>query len=309
MTKNYKQDEPCQKVQLLSQILPVVAEQTEFAIKGGTAINLFYQDFPRYSVDIDLTYLPQEDWDTSLKQIAGALESIGKKIKRNFSGISVRKISGGGNLDSRILVSNSIADVKIEVSPVARNTLFPPSNIRVKDTFKQKFSDVCMFVVNYDEVYANKFSATLDRCLPRDLFDVKIFFESDHMSDLLFRVSLVYLLCSRRPIHELLSPSKKNIEENYIGFESMMRKHVGLDDLYLAKDMLVKSLRERLNSISMKFLEDFHLCKPDFSLIGLPQAENLPAIRWKLLNLEKLRRQSPEKHVLQLERIRQMIEL
>ena len=43
---------------LLIKTLPLVAAETAFALKGGTAINLFVRDMPRLSVDIDLTYVP-----------------------------------------------------------------------------------------------------------------------------------------------------------------------------------------------------------------------------------------------------------
>ena len=46
------------QVDLLVRTLPYVAEEECFALKGGTAINLFVRDLPRLSVDIDLTYLP-----------------------------------------------------------------------------------------------------------------------------------------------------------------------------------------------------------------------------------------------------------
>ena len=49
------------QVALLIRALPLVAEEPAFALKGGTAINLFMRDLPRLSVDIDLTYLPVED--------------------------------------------------------------------------------------------------------------------------------------------------------------------------------------------------------------------------------------------------------
>lgn len=45
------------RVQLLVEILPTLAKETRFALKGGTAINLFEHDLPRLSVDIDLTWL------------------------------------------------------------------------------------------------------------------------------------------------------------------------------------------------------------------------------------------------------------
>jgi predicted nucleotidyltransferase component of viral defense system len=55
------------QVQLLVRVLPLVDVETCFALKGGTAINLFYRELPRLSVDIDLLYIPRDDRDTALK--------------------------------------------------------------------------------------------------------------------------------------------------------------------------------------------------------------------------------------------------
>jgi len=49
------------QVELLVRSIPHVAAVESFALKGGTAINLFVRDMPRLSVDIDLTYLPIAD--------------------------------------------------------------------------------------------------------------------------------------------------------------------------------------------------------------------------------------------------------
>jgi len=70
------------QVELLVQTLPHVAEETCFALKGGTAINLFVREMPRLSVDIDLTYLPIADREHSLAEIEAALKRIGDRIKR-----------------------------------------------------------------------------------------------------------------------------------------------------------------------------------------------------------------------------------
>lgn len=45
------------QVQLLVRVLPLVDTEKCFALKGGTAINLFYRALPRLSVDIDLLYI------------------------------------------------------------------------------------------------------------------------------------------------------------------------------------------------------------------------------------------------------------
>ncbi|APR03136.1 Nucleotidyl transferase AbiEii toxin, Type IV TA system [Thauera chlorobenzoica] len=48
-------------VRLLLAVAPGVFANGIFAMKGGTAINLFVRDMPRLPVDIDVVYLP---WHT-----------------------------------------------------------------------------------------------------------------------------------------------------------------------------------------------------------------------------------------------------
>ncbi|HIL11005.1 MAG TPA: nucleotidyl transferase AbiEii/AbiGii toxin family protein, partial [Candidatus Latescibacteria bacterium] len=74
------------QVRLLVRLIPFVAEEVDFALKGGTAINLFYRELPRYSVDIDLIYLPIEDRARSLATIASGLGRLAKKIEKSVAG-------------------------------------------------------------------------------------------------------------------------------------------------------------------------------------------------------------------------------
>jgi|SRR5690606_23808280 len=64
------------QVQLLVQVLPLLDSEKCFALKGGTAINLFFRELPRLSVDIDLLYLPSEGREESLKNIRAALTRL-----------------------------------------------------------------------------------------------------------------------------------------------------------------------------------------------------------------------------------------
>ena len=70
-----------QQVRLLVRVIPLLETETAFALKGGTAINLFVRDMPRLSVDIDLTYLPVEDRATSLAAIDAALKRLATLIR------------------------------------------------------------------------------------------------------------------------------------------------------------------------------------------------------------------------------------
>ena len=68
------------QAELLLRILPIVNQEEVFALKGGTAINFFYRDLPRSSVNVDLAYLPLKDRDKSLQEINDRLLKIETRI-------------------------------------------------------------------------------------------------------------------------------------------------------------------------------------------------------------------------------------
>lgn len=84
------------QVALLVRLLPFIADEEVFALKGGTAINLFYRDMPRLSVDIDLTYLPVRDRAESLADIDKTLDRIVAAASRGIPRLDARRIEGGG---------------------------------------------------------------------------------------------------------------------------------------------------------------------------------------------------------------------
>lgn len=77
-------DKYLKQAELLLRVLPYVAREEVFALKGGTAINFFWRDLPRLSVDIDLAYIPVEDRNISLINISDRLVSIEARIQRRF---------------------------------------------------------------------------------------------------------------------------------------------------------------------------------------------------------------------------------
>lgn len=111
------------RVAMLVRILPHIAEEDTFALKGGTAINLFYRDLPRLSVDIDLTYLPVKDRAESLAEINEAMDRIATAIEHGIRGAHTQRIKGGGGGATRVLARLNGAEIKIETSPVSRGVV------------------------------------------------------------------------------------------------------------------------------------------------------------------------------------------
>ena len=96
-----------QQVELLIAVLPVISRYTDFSLKGGTAINLFVQQMPRLSVDIDLTYLPVSDRETALAEMAKQLNAIADDLETQLSGTKVKRFPERTKLQVNFLAMTS----------------------------------------------------------------------------------------------------------------------------------------------------------------------------------------------------------
>jgi len=300
-------DRYTEQVRLLLDVLPDIAAESAFALKGGTAINLFHRDMPRLSVDIDLTWLPISDRSSSLGEIDRALDRIATSIVSRNPGVAARRSSGGSS-ETRMVVTRGRVQIKIETSPVTRGAVLPPRTMVGSETVTEQFGFVEMKVLSFEDLYAGKLVAALDRQHPRDLFDVKLLYENEGLTDDLFRVFMVYLTASRRPMHELLAPASPPGGDSYhTEFTGMARETVSAEALFQTRQLLHADVRSRLTGGIGTFLLSLHDARPDFGLIGLPQAAELPAVRWKILNLEKLKRSNSQKHAGQRDALERLL--
>lgn len=296
-----------EQVKLLVEMLPAVAAEDVFALKGGTAINLFYRDLPRLSVDIDLTYLPVKDRAESLADINAAMDRIaaaGQKI----SGVKSSRIAGGGGGATRVQFQRGHATVKVETSPVTRGVVFEAGPKRVTPSVEDEFGFAEVQVVSFEDLFGGKLHAALDRQHPRDLFDVKLLYENEGLTDDLFRAFLIYVASSSRPPHELLDPNEIPLETTFEReFEGMTSSDVSVEGLIATRRQLVEDIQSRLKGAAANFLAGLADGEPDFDTIGLPNAAELPAIRWKLQNLARLKEANPVKHREQAEALKSLL--
>lgn len=297
------------QVRLLLRVLPEIAKLEVFALKGGTAINLFYRDMPRLSVDIDLTYLPVGERESSLKDIDEMLGRIASMVTERYPQVQAQRSAGGGGTGHRIVVSDSRAQIKVELSPVMRGSVHPPTRLMASDAVVDQFGFAEMNVLAFEDLYGGKLHAALDRQHPRDLFDVKLLYQNEGLTDDLFRVFMVYVASSNRPMHEVLAPSapfdNALYDQEFVG---MTRKTVTKEQLVEARARLHRDIREKLTGDIVDFLLSLHDAAPDFGLIGVPQAANLPAVRWKVMNLERLKKENPGKHAAQRAALEELFE-
>lgn len=279
-----------QQVALLIRTIPFVAKEEAFALKGGTAINLFVRDMPRLSVDIDLTYLPVEDRTTSLAAIDGAMLRIAERIEAGIPGAKVNPSrSADEKIVTKLIVRAGDTQIKIEITPVLRGTVYDPVVTSVVPTVEDEFGFAEMQVVSFADLYAGKIVAALDRQHPRDLFDVRDLLAHEGIGDELRRAFLVYLISHNRPMAEVLAPTRKPLTDEFArGFVGMTQEPVALVDLEDAREMIITVMIAEMPDAHRHFLVGFKRGEPDWELLGTPDAQHLPAVLWKQRNLDRL---------------------
>jgi len=291
-----------QQVSLLLGVLPEVAKEKSFALHGGTAINLFIRDMPRLSVDIDLTYLPIEDRENSLRNIADALQRIKANIEKVIPGVRITPRLDTGKLQ----VSSNGTDIKIEVNLVNRGTLAEPQDIPLCEKAQTTFEAFCVMpVVPSGQLFGGKIVAALDRQHPRDLFDVKYLLDEGGFSEDVKKGFLLFLLCSDRPINEVIKPNFQDQRSAHANqFAGMSDEAFSYEDFEGTRARLVETVNAALTENDKGFLLSVKDVNPDWNIYDF---QRFPSINWKLQNLQKLKTNNPKKHREQLVRLKEKL--
>lgn len=292
------------QVALLMRALPWVAQERCFALKGGTAINLFIRNFPRLSVDIDLAYIPLESREVALPKVKEALTRIATNLEAQAG---IRAVLQGNNADEmRIIVSTDHAYIKIEVSPVARGTLYPPQEREVVEAVENEFGFAAIPVVSLPDLYGGKICAALDRQHPRDFYDIKMLLDAQEIDRAIFNGFMTYLLSHNRPLSEVLSPRWKDISEPFQNeFRGMTFDVASLDELVKVPERMLKALKVHFTQRDFDFLMSFKRGLPDWNLAPEIHIQHLPAVQWKLRNIVKM---SEEKRIQSQEKLKRVLE-
>jgi len=293
------------QVELVVRVLPLVASESCFALKGGTAINLFICDFPRLSVDIDLTYLPLDNRDDALGAIEDGLGRIADDIRRVIPGAKVTAAAGEAGRVQRLQIAAGGVNIKVEVSPVLRGSVMPAVQMAISDPVADQFGYVETQVLAAEELYAGKLVAALDRQHPRDLFDVMQLLAGGGITPALMDCFLVYLVSSNRPMAELLDPNPLPLQPVFDQqFKGMTLREVSVEDLNQARDRMIQKIGQQLTDDQKAFLLSFKSGNPQWDLLEHAIASDLPAVQWKLRNIRKM---SPARRALALSRLEEVL--
>jgi predicted nucleotidyltransferase component of viral defense system len=293
---------------LLTQVAPFVFADGTFALKGGTAINLFVRDMPRLSVDLDLVFpdysLPR---DEALKSINDAIRQSAERL--NARGFQTRTVVATDVGETKLFVRRGSIEVKIEVNFVMRGTVHPVRMASLTPVARDSLlADLEIPVVSLEDMYGGKLVAAMDRQHPRDLFDVKQLFAHEGITPAIRRAFVIYLASHNRPVHEVLFPSLRNIQQDFENnFRGMTIEPVELPELLATRERMVSELQNRLEADERRFLLSLVANKPEWALLQVEHAERLPGIRWKMQNLEKLQKANPKKFAQQSETLVRLI--
>lgn len=292
------------QVELLLQILPEVAKVEIFALHGGTCINLFVRDMLRLSVDIDLTYIPIEDRSTSLTNILKGLKTVADNI-RNIIPDSIIDVK---EKEFKLIVSVKNVVVKVEVSVMNRGLLGNAETRILCAKAQETFEAFCeISSVSLGQLYGGKICAALDRQHPRDLFDVKYLLQNEGFTKEIKKGFLLMLLCSERPINEMLNPhllDQQTAFENQ--FEGMASDDFSYEDYEKTRIELVEIVNQELTQDDKNFLLSFKNLTPNWSIYPFSE---FPGVKWKQLNLNKLKNNNPEKHKQLFDKLKEVLKM
>ncbi len=299
------------QVDLLLQVIPYVAKEKDFALKGGTAINLFVRDMPRLSVDVDLTYLPVDTRGLALENIQAGLNRIKTDLEKNIKNLKVSTVSLNGGTDVKLNCQGQNAQIKIEVNTVTRGNVFPTRLMQVTDLVQDEFGKfAAITVVSMAELYGGKICAAVDRQHPRDLFDVKLLLDNEGFTNEIWQGFIVGLISHYKPINELIAPVLKDQRLAFDNqFAGMTTVEFSYNDYINTRNKLIEFINNKFSADDKKFILSFEMGEPKWELFPLSILKDLPAVKWKLINIKKLRKLNPDKHNLMIEELKNVLNI
>lgn len=285
---------------LMLLVAPQVFRAPDFAMKGGTALNIFLHDMPRLSVDIDVAFTNHTaSRGEALQTIRRELQALCERLET--LGVKGTPVGTEDSEDVKILVSRGTVNAKIEVNYNFRGTLIPPRAVRITESARRVFAaDFSIPALAKEELYGGKLVAALDRQHPRDFFDVREMFFGGHFDPGVVDCFVCYLAGHNRTVHDVLFSTDKNFsaiyEEQFVG---MTARPVSISELEQARADLRAALDRHLQDRHKQFLLGLVRLEPEWDLMPFAHLRELPALKWKLLNLEQLRHRNPKRFKLQ----------
>lgn len=232
-----------------------------------------------------------------MKNISDGLARIKFDLEQSIPRISVTAASREGQ-DVKINCQLPGAQIKIEVNTTTRGSIHPTRFVRVHDSVESAFGRfAAIHVVSMAELFGGKICAALDRQHPRDLFDVRLLLDNEGLTDDIKDGFLVALISHMRPISEVISPMFIDQRQAFeTQFSGMANIPFSYEDYERTRLQLVGQVQSKLTNSDRHFLMSFKNGNPDWEKLSVKNAKELPAVHWKLQNIERLKHDNPRKH-------------
>ncbi len=297
------------QVDLLLDVLPYVAKEKCFAMKGGTAINMFIWDMPRLSVDIDLTYIHFNDRSSAFAEITESILRIKEDIIKSIPGIQIETSGVAPEVKDKLLCARAGTKIKVEVNTTMRGIINPVRLKQASPAVRKEFDKFAAInVVSDAELFGGKICAALDRQHPRDLFDIYQLFNNGGITEEIKEGFIASLLSHNKSINEVLRPNLQDQKQAFSSqFEGMTITPFTYADYETSRYRLIKEISELLTKNDKKLLFSFKSGNPDWSLSNTQQLQHLPAIKWKLKNIQKFKQQDPGQHGIMLGKLESVL--
>jgi predicted nucleotidyltransferase component of viral defense system len=302
-----------EQLQLLVKTLPYI-NWNVFSLKGGTAINLFYRPLPRLSVDIDLTFRRISSRETAIAEIHKEMQTTCDRINSDsgFQAIPRKDASlNASPIITKVFVRSNSAEIKIEPNFIVRGSVYDDVSRTIFPETSKLFNinpDLSATVGSFEDVYAGKICAALNRQHPRDLFDIRLLLDDQGITQKTKNAFLIYLCCNNRSVSELLNPNllnAKNLIETQ--FSGMSAIPFGFSDYQKTRTELIDLLRNSFSGKDIRFLSTFSAGVPEWNLlrgnIDIDRIQSLPSVQWKLLNISKM---EASKRILEADKIKSL---
>jgi len=219
------------------------------------------------------------------------MNQCAEKIAKLKNMTVLKKVTVDTKTTHKIIVTESEnIEVKIEPNLVLRGALFECQERDLAEQAEKIFEmSLTARVLSLPDLYGGKICAALDRQHPRDLFDVEKLFEHEGLTEKIRKAFVVYLVCHRRSMSDVLAPSEKVITDIFNNqFLGMTVEPVSLDALMATRTKLIRVIRADLTTHEKEFIISIKQGRPKWELMNIPGIDQLPAIQWKLQNIQKM---------------------
>jgi len=293
------------QVSLLLRIVPETFRIEQFALHGGSAINLFFRNMPRLSVDIDLTYIPYGKRKRDLSEISRLLQKLSDRLKKTIPGIYIR-FGALENEEIKLFCRREQAEVKIEVNTINRGVIGPVEKHALCSAAQERFNMFFeMNIVPKQQLFGGKIVAALDRQHPRDLFDTMKLLDQDGIDDQIMQGFLFCMFSSKRPFSEILLPNILPVESIIQNqFKGMTNESFTPDSYNTERERLINVVHNNLTVKQKAMIISIAKGEPEWLY---DDWSNFPGIAWKLKNINILKNNDSKKFNIQLEKLQKIL--